>query len=165
MSWYVNKLWQSCRKSCNIRLIGFVWIELILLKLKTENWKHCNKIIFKCVNSTVRPIFNEKVEKKWSLWDPWRVHLCTVHKRSVNSCDWKKEKKKEKTQTQHLNVLSKHTHSQVVSESSFSVPKETSCDTESQKVRQPKSYGWKLLHIFWNEIVSLTLDFSSKTGA
>ena len=27
-------------------------------KLKTENWKHCNKIIFKCVNSIVRPIFN-----------------------------------------------------------------------------------------------------------
>ena len=27
-------------------------------KLKTENWKHCSKIIFKCVNSNVRPIFN-----------------------------------------------------------------------------------------------------------
>ena len=28
---------------------------------ETENWKHCNKIIFKCINSTVGPIFNEKV--------------------------------------------------------------------------------------------------------
>ena len=45
-----------------------VWIELILLKLKTENWKHCSKIIFKCVNSTVGPIFNEKIDKKWNLW-------------------------------------------------------------------------------------------------
>ena len=40
---------------------GSVWIELIVaenLKLKTENWKHCSKIIFKCVNSIVDPIFN-----------------------------------------------------------------------------------------------------------
>ena len=44
-----------------------VWIELILLKLKTENWKYCSKIIFKCVNSTVGPIFNEKVAEKWNL--------------------------------------------------------------------------------------------------
>ena len=35
---------------------GYSW------KLKTE--KHCNKIIFKCVNSAVRFIFNEKVVKK-----------------------------------------------------------------------------------------------------
>ena len=29
-----------------------------------ENWKYCSKIIFKFVNSTVGPIFNEKVVKK-----------------------------------------------------------------------------------------------------
>ena len=34
--------------------LGSVWIQL-----KTE--KHCSKIIFKCVNSTVGPIFNKKV--------------------------------------------------------------------------------------------------------
>ena len=41
-----------------------------------ENWKYCNKIIFKCVNSAVRPIFNENfVEKRGlvglmnSTWD------------------------------------------------------------------------------------------------
>ena len=45
-----------------------VWIELILLKLKTENWKHYSKIIFKYVNSDVGPIFNEKIDKKWNLW-------------------------------------------------------------------------------------------------
>ena len=31
---------------------------------ETENRKYCNKIIFKCMNSTVRPIFNEKVAEK-----------------------------------------------------------------------------------------------------
>ena len=48
--------------------LGFVWIRLILLKLKTYYWNHCSKIIFKCVNSTVGPIFNEKIDKKWNLW-------------------------------------------------------------------------------------------------
>ena len=55
-------------------LLESVWIELILLKLKTENLKHCSKIIFKCVNSTVGPIFNEKVDKKCNLWVPYTVH-------------------------------------------------------------------------------------------
>ena len=39
-----------------------------------ENWKHYSKIIFKCVNSAVGPIFNEKVAEKWSLWVPCIVH-------------------------------------------------------------------------------------------
>ena len=47
---------------------GSVWIGLILLKLKTYCWNHCSKTIFKCVNSIVRPIFNEKIDKKWNLW-------------------------------------------------------------------------------------------------
>ena len=37
---------------------GYSW----KLKLKTE--KYCSKIIFKCVNSIVGPIFNKKVVKK-----------------------------------------------------------------------------------------------------
>ena len=43
-------------------LFGYNW----KLKLKTE--KHYSKIIFKCVNSTVGPIFNEKIAEKWNLW-------------------------------------------------------------------------------------------------
>ena len=39
--------------------LRFVWIPLT-----TENWKHCNKIIFKYVNSDVRSIFNENFAKK-----------------------------------------------------------------------------------------------------
>ena len=41
--------------------------DLLIFRLNTiyfaENWKHCNKIIFKCVNSTMGPIFNEKIDK------------------------------------------------------------------------------------------------------
>ena len=48
--------------------LGSVWIWLILLKLKIYCWNHCSKIIFKCINSTVGPIFNEKIDKKWNLW-------------------------------------------------------------------------------------------------
>ena len=36
--------------------------------VETENWKYCSKIIFKCVNSAMGPIFNEKIDKKWNLW-------------------------------------------------------------------------------------------------
>ena len=42
----------------NIHL-GSVWIPLI-----TENWKHCSKIIFIYVNSTVRPSFKVVFVKK-----------------------------------------------------------------------------------------------------
>ena len=28
-------------------------LNLLLLKLKTKNWKYCSKIIFKCVNNTL----------------------------------------------------------------------------------------------------------------
>ena len=33
-----------------------------------ENWKYCSKIIFKCVNSAVKTIFNESFGKKKGLW-------------------------------------------------------------------------------------------------
>ena len=61
---------------------GCVWIGLILLKLKTYCWNHCSKIIFKCVNSTVGPIFNEKVAEKWNLWIREQYTMC---------CDWLKQ--------------------------------------------------------------------------
>ena len=55
---------------------GYNW----KLKLKTE--KYCSKIIFKCVNSTVGPIFNEKVAEKWNLW---------IHKQYTMCTDWLKK--------------------------------------------------------------------------
>ena len=42
-----------------------------------ENWKILNKIIFKCVNSTVGSIFNEKVVEKWNLWICEQCTVCT----------------------------------------------------------------------------------------
>ena len=76
--------------------IGSVWIGLILLKLKTYCLNHCSKIIFKCVNSAVGPIFNEKIDKKWNLWvreqctdvlftKNWSKVAATVHVPYMNS--------------------------------------------------------------------------------
>ena len=100
--------------------LGFVWIELILLKLKTYCWNHCSKIIFKYINSTVGPIFNEKVTEKWNLWvyeqctdilfteKSQHLRLLFMHC-SLNSSrtppktrENKKKKKNEKNKTQHL---------------------------------------------------------------
>ena len=44
---------------------GSVWISLT-----TENRKHCSKIIFKCVNNSMGPIFNENFVEKRGLWVP-----------------------------------------------------------------------------------------------
>ena len=59
----------------NFLRLGSVWIQL-----KIE--KHCSKIIFKCVNSIMRPIFNEKVAEKWNLWVREQYTMC---------CDWLKQ--------------------------------------------------------------------------
>ena len=44
--------------------LGSVWIELIFVEIENWNWKHCNKIIFKCINNAVKPIFNKKVAER-----------------------------------------------------------------------------------------------------
>ena len=51
---------------------------------ETENWKHCSKIIFKCVNSTMGSIFNENNCWKVEFVNPWIVHGYTVHHGKVN---------------------------------------------------------------------------------
>ena len=44
-------------------------VSRLRIRLDTaENWNTVLKIIFKCVNSTMKPIFNEKVAEKWNLW-------------------------------------------------------------------------------------------------
>ena len=62
--------------------MGSFGLNLLLLKLKTENWKYCSKIIFKCVNSIVRFIFNIFLV----LVVPWNA--------------WSEGKKKKKGKTQ-----------------------------------------------------------------
>ena len=49
--------------------LGCVWIELIFAETENWNWKYCNEIIFKYVNSAVVPIFNKKITEKCNLWD------------------------------------------------------------------------------------------------
>ena len=72
---------------------GCVWIELILLKLKTENWKNCSKIIFKCMNSDVGPIFNEKVAKKRFMGPMNSARDLLVWPKAIETCLSKKKKK------------------------------------------------------------------------
>ena len=86
-----------------------VWIELILLKLKTENWKHCNKIIFKYMNNFVRPIVNKKVGEKWSSWNPWIVHGYTVHCWLGQQLWLKQKKKKGKPRLKTSTWIQTHT--------------------------------------------------------
>ena len=47
---------------------GSDWIDLIFVENENCNWKYCNKIIFKYVNSIVELIFNKKVTEKLNLW-------------------------------------------------------------------------------------------------
>ena len=101
--------------------------RLILLKLKIYYWNHCNKIIFKCINNTVGPIFNEKIDKKWNLWirkqctyvlftENWSKVTATVHVPYINSSRkweenaWKKKKKKRKTQKLKRSKRNPNTH-------------------------------------------------------
>ena len=79
-----------------------------------ENWKHCNKINFKCVNSTVVPIFNEKVVEKWDLWVSWLkswlkgagkvVEVCTVHTILRQQSRHREKKKAETRESPDVNA-------------------------------------------------------------
>ena len=71
--------------------LGSVWIELFT---EIENWKFCNKIIFKCVNSTVWLIFNEKIIKKWYLWvNEQCIHALFTVEKSTFATESDKKKK------------------------------------------------------------------------
>ena len=75
------------------------------------NWKHYSKIIFKCVNSVVGPIFNKKVAEKCNLWDCEqctdamftvdKVIYCRLNKKKKKK---KKKKKEKKTQCQNVDA-------------------------------------------------------------
>ena len=93
--------WHYFNLNISYWYLGSVWIGLILLKLKIYYWNHCSKIIFKCVNSTVRPIFNEKVTEKLCLWVCKQCInvLFTVEKSTKPAIEKKKKKKMLKTQT------------------------------------------------------------------
>ena len=66
-----------------------LWLRVCLNKtyfVETENWKHCSKIIFKYVNSDVRPIFNKKLIKNeicGSMYSTWTVAACEEKKKKM----------------------------------------------------------------------------------
>ena len=81
--------------------MGPFGLNLLLLKLKTKNWKHCSKIIFKYVNSIVGP-----VNSTWAVHKQYMNNvfgLCIV-----KSCDFtvhaKKKKKKKNMITQNVDA-------------------------------------------------------------
>ena len=93
-------------------------LNLLLLKLKTENWKHCSKIIFKCVNSVVWPVNNvfcplhskimwfycsrvgkKKKNRKRKTWTQvlvetkWALRVCLNRTYFAETENWKHENK------------------------------------------------------------------------
>ena len=71
---------------------------LSLLLLKTENWKHCSKIIFKCVNSIMGPIFNIFLIREQCMHSVWTVHTLFTTVKSVPQSQKMRAKKKKKQQ-------------------------------------------------------------------
>ena len=93
------------------KYVGSVQIQLILLK--TEKRKHYSEIIFKCVNSSLGPIFNIYFFLKKVLVGPVNSALCLLHSESMcmNSAvtihlRWKKkkEKKRRKRETKKVDA-------------------------------------------------------------
>ena len=102
MKFFLNEKNYLCL-NCNLR----VCLDRTYFA-ETENRKHCNKIIFKCMNSAVGPIFNEKVTEKWNLW----VHKqCTdtlfKDKKSTSAATKKKKKKAETRWKQNVDAISR----------------------------------------------------------
>ena len=91
-----------------------------------ENWKNCSKIIFKCVNSAVRHIFNEKVDEKWSLWVPWIVH-------GTHWCGWKWVKKSNSAATVHEQCMN--------SSRTFSFAELNACPKKKKKERVKRTFA------------------------
>ena len=65
---FLRKYFYNSEHEQNRKCLEFLkWPNILRVRLdrtyfaETENWKHCSKIIFKCMNSIVRPIFNKKV--------------------------------------------------------------------------------------------------------
>ena len=91
MAWLLET-YKTCNSMVKIlkyelynQLLGDVILLRVALGVRldtayfAENWKHCNKIIFKYVNSIMRPIFNEKVVKSevyGILWTVHEIYLC-----------------------------------------------------------------------------------------
>ena len=94
---FVNSAWDSLFKSQTQSKQSLRVCLNRTYFAETENWKYYSKIIFKCVNNTVWPIFNEKVTEKWNLWVHKQCTNVLFTKDLVKCCGWIFLKKKGKT--------------------------------------------------------------------
>ena len=77
--------------------LGPFGLNLLLLKLKTENWKHCSKITFSCVNSVVGPVN--------SAWTMREQCFFSLHSKIMwFYCSRVEGKKKKSTKTQNVDA-------------------------------------------------------------
>ena len=125
-----------CKRCFHYKVKNFKWCPTLWICLdityfiETENWKYCSKIIFKCVNSVVKPTFNEKwlksevvgpvnsvrmhcsLENSQKLWllfmnSAWIVAVIAQVPLKCSFEKKKKKKKKSKTQMQNSKCVSK----------------------------------------------------------
>ena len=112
-------LWKHSyiKKLTSFGVVEGIWSKFISrIRLDTiyftENWKHCSKIIFKCVNSAVRPIFNIFLNKVvvGPVNNAWTVHEQCVTQCSLSpeTCASKKKKKAKRETHRRADAKSKH---------------------------------------------------------
>ena len=108
--WMVIKGCRVVKDKC--KLVVTIWLWVCLDRtyfaetenwkhfVETENWKHYSKIIFKCVNSAVGSIFNEKVTEKCNLWvHKQYTNALFTDKKSTNAAKKKEELKRMESKT------------------------------------------------------------------
>ena len=94
-----------CRCVCSLHshLLHSKFCLDIIYFAEIENCKHCNKIIFKCVNYAMWSIFNKKVAEKWNLWVHKQFMDALFTRELVKNYDCKK-KKKEKEKSANMDA-------------------------------------------------------------
>ena len=122
--------------------IDLFFVKSIRVHLDTayfaKNWKDCNKIIFKCVNSVVWPIFNENFVEKRCLWVLWTMHR-THWKSMICSSQKKKTPKRRRC---YLNQL--YPNAALISTRS------TICWTQLKyKYMKKPNYLWNLVQVLY----------------
>ena len=151
LSFQKNKTLKQSQFSFNSILSYILWVCLNITYF-VENWKHCNKIIFKCVNSTIRPSFKVFFLKKY-FRVPWIVYgthwkNIILHLKTWNAL-LKKKKKNMKHNHKCFSALSKKILQRKREES-----REIS-DQYSTSIANSLAMHGKILHKFSNIILCL----------
>ena len=94
----LKKYWRQAKPdSSNVIIFKLTSFWNLMVCLDTayfvKNWKYCNKIIFKYVNTAVRAIFKKNFVEKRGLWVPWILH--GTHWKSTTATKRTTKKKKQ----------------------------------------------------------------------